>query len=317
MKKLAGLTGLVFLFAFCKGQESDTLFKNDSRLATFAYDNDLFYGTDRYYSQGVLLDISVPGLSALPLSKILVRLNSQANNYYWAGLEQDCFTPKSILLDTVNRTDRPFCGLLYLSRKLVSMNHLKKRRLTTEIDLGVIGPAAGCEQTQKTIHRFTNNDEPHGWQFQLKNDLLLNYSALLEQGLIVTKYFEAVVSAEAKAGTVYDQAGVGILIRTGKMNGYFQNIGLDRSSKKFQFFIKAGGKASFVAYNGTMQGGLFTQSAHEVAAAQIQKLVYSYNAGAVMAYKRISLEYSQTFISPEITNGLDHGWGRCALMWAF
>jgi lipid A 3-O-deacylase len=191
---------LVFVAQNLSAQFDSAAFKNNDHFFRVVYDNDLFSGTDRYYTQGVIIEMSVPALSAWPLSKILVPLNKLANNYYWSAFEQDCFTPKSIRRDTVNRFDRPYAALLYYSRYLLSMNDRRKQRLSTRLDLGVIGPLAGGRETQTAIHRATNNDEPLGWQHQLKNDLLLNYSLAIEQGLLVKRFFETTVFGKPGPG---------------------------------------------------------------------------------------------------------------------
>jgi hypothetical protein len=102
------------------------------------------------------------------------------------------------------------------------------------------------------------------------------------------------------------------------MNGYFKDAGLKRSySKKFQFYLSAKAKAKLVAYNGALQGGLFTASTHEVGAKDMERLVYTGYLSAVMACKRLSLEFQKVYTTREFAGGTDHGWGRCALTWCF
>ena len=88
---------------------------------------------------------------------------------------QDCFTPASIRRDTFLRGDRPFAATMYLGHFKISNREEKKQRLISEIDLGAIGPCAVCEEEQKGIHRSLLNIQPLGWEFQISNDVLLNY----------------------------------------------------------------------------------------------------------------------------------------------
>src|SRR4051812_30786752 len=73
----------------------------------FNYDNDFFSATDRYYTQGIRVELSMPMFKYNPFSKVLLRLKN-AKNYYGIAIEHDGFTPKSIRHDTVFVGERPY-----------------------------------------------------------------------------------------------------------------------------------------------------------------------------------------------------------------
>ena len=277
------------------GNAQKTDSTKQDRYFRFNYDNDFFSATDRYYTQGILIELVLPVLKKSPVSKALISLKNASSKYYGLAAEQDCFTPINIRHNTIFYGERPYAATMFLSHFLVSMNEEKKQRLTTSLDLGVLGPCAVCEQEQKDIHRWLNNLQPLGWQFQIATDYIINYRAKFEQGLYNTKYFDFIGSGEARAGTLYDDVSVGTLLRFGFMNSYFKNLGLTRKAggRKFQLYVYASGKVSAVVYNATMQGGVFeSNSVYTINPSNIIRGLFMGSAGIVASYKRFSLEYT-------------------------
>ncbi len=148
---------------------------------------------------------------------------------------------------------------------------------------------------------------------------MVNYSFGLEQGLVSTKYFELNALGDLRAGTIYDDASLGLMIRTGFMSGYFKQLTTIKNAakNKFQLFAFAKGKTKFVGYNATMEGGLFSKSVHTLPASSITPYVLQGTWGVVLAYKRFSVEYTKVYISPEFLNGRYHGWGHCNMTICF
>lgn len=314
-----------FLFSvvcFLTKAQSDSLNQElvkNNRYFRFIYENDFFSATDRYYTQGIMVELVMPFMRKSPFSKLLIRLNKQAQNYYGLRFEQDCFTPISIRFDTLNRLERPYTGTFVMGHFLASIDPIKKRRLTTELDLGVIGKCARCEDEQKAIHKALLNIAPLGWENQLNNDVVINYSALFEQAIFSHKNIELIGFADGRIGTLYDDVGGGLHLRFGKMNSYFKHLGFvkNASEKKFQLFFTAKAKAKIVGYNATMQGGPFSASIHEIEAKNISRGVFFSYFSVILNYKRLNLEYARTYITKEFVTGVDHGWGRCSISVCF
>jgi lipid A 3-O-deacylase len=290
-----------------------------NRYFSFNYDNDFFTATDRYYTQGVYLDLILPIFSRSPIAKILIKSGKNSQNYFGLTARQDCFTPGSIRYDTLNYLDRPYAATMYLSQYLISIHTEKKRRINSKLDLGIIGPCAVCEEEQKGIHRALVNIQPLGWENQLSTDYIVNYSLGLEQGLFTSKYFEAIALGDLRAGTIYDDASVGLMLRGGFMAGYFKQLGVIKNAtkNKFQLYAFAKGKTKFVGYNATIEGGLFSKDIHQLPPSSINRYVLQGTYGIVFAYKRFSAEYTKVFESPEFLKGRYHGYGRCALTFCF
>ena len=297
-----------------KTQKPESYFK-------FNYDNDFFSATDRYYTKGIYIELIMPFVKKSPVSKLLIPLNKNATNYYGINIEQDGFTPRSIRHSEIYRGERPYASVFFISHFLTSINTEKKQRLTTSLDLGIIGPDAMGEQEQKGIHHALNNIQPLGWEYQIAEDYVVNYNAQFEKGLFLKKHFEFVGSLKARAGTLYDDIGAGILLRAGWMESYFKNLGLSTShdkTNKFQCYFFSKGELKTVAYNATMQGGMINKnSIYTIPANDIERVVATAYVGVVLAYKRFSLEYTKAYLSPEFKGGLPHGWGHVSITTCF
>jgi hypothetical protein len=299
-------------------QSPDSLSKPESYV-NVNYDNDFFSATDRYYTQGIQVQLINRFIKYSPLSYALIPLGKGSKNYYGINIEQDCFTPKSIRYDSINYLERPFAATAFLSHMLVSLDAERKQLLQTQLDLGVLGPCARCEDEQKAIHKALVNIRPLGWEGQIAADYIINYRAKYEKALVYTKYAEVMGNVSLRAGTLYTDGALGIHLRTGWMNPYFNNLGIAKNGgRKFQFYLFAKVNARAVGYNATMQGGMFnTNSIFVIPDKDISRLVYDGTAGIHLVIRHLQLEYSRSYITPEFKRGVDHGWGRVAFAVCF
>lgn len=302
----------------CYGQ-GDTVPKKPENYFRYSYDNDFFSSTDRYYTQGIRFELILNSLKYNPLSYLLIKINKKVKNYNGLAFERLGFTPRSIRVDSIYRGERPFAAVSFLSSFLISLDNGKQQKLFSQIDLGVIGPSSFGEEEQKYIHRKLNNIQPLGWEHQIANDVIVNYTLQYEKGLIMKRYIEMIGTTEARIGTLYDDACIGGFFRLGRMHNYFLNPGTTTfpGYKKFQFYGFLRGKIKVVGYNATMQGGIFSKSINTISSNNIERVVASGSFGVVIAYKRVSLEYTKWYISPEFRHGLSHGWGHCNISVCF
>jgi len=284
----------------------------------FNYENDFFSQTDRYYTQGIQLSFIHPIVRYSPFTKVLLRLNN-AVNYFGLHAQQDCFTPKSIRIDTIMFGERPYTGTIFVSHSLSSLSKEKKLLLQTQLDLGGIGKCARCEDEQKAIHKGLDNIAPLSWEYQLANDFVINYRARLEKGLIYKRNFELILNGNARAGTLYTDLGAGLNARIGFFDPYFNNLGLSKDplSKKFKIYGVIKTNAKLVAYNATLQGGIFSKDIYVIDANNVERFVFTGTAEIVVAFKRFSITYTRTYITQEYHTGVDHSWGGLYFTAAF
>ena len=294
-------------------QRDTTALENYIRLN---YENDFFTATDRYYTQGIQLSIIHPIFKYSPISKTLIKLKNSSSNYYGITIEQDCFTPRSIRHNGIFYDERPFTGVFFLSHQLTSQNFEKQIALKTQVDIGGIGKCARCEDEQKGIHRALVNIQPLGWENQLNNDIVLNYRASIEKGIINTKHLQAFAQSTVRIGTLYNDLSTGLNVRFGIFSNYFKNLGLEKtysnnSAKKFKSYIVLKSNAKAVGYNATLQGGFFRHdNIYALKSNQITRLVFDAGCYAILAFKHFSVEYGYFYTSQEFEAGVDHGWGK-------
>lgn len=278
----------------------------------FKYDNDLFAHTDRYYTQGIMLDFVHPFVKRSPVARSLLRLKRADMNYYGLRLQQDVFTPKSIryMGGQIQYGERPYTAVFFLSHTLSSVISDRALIVVSQTDLGCLGPLAKGKEEQKAIHKALNNVEPQGWDNQLSNAPVLNYKAGVEKGLIITKFFALSGYSNARLGSLFTEASLGVKLKAGWFDCWFKN-GLTR---RFNLCVFSFTESRFVAYNATLQGGLTRRgNIYALPSRSVKRHVITLNAGIMLVYKRLGLEYSQTFISPESVGGLQHSWGSCAI----
>ena len=185
---------ILFLLVSISGSAQELAFSKSPEKSSFGlgFDNDIWNKTDNYYTNGVSFTLTAPFLKKSPLNYILIPFNKYNDTHSLYGLElkQEMYTPIDLVTPGIKPDDRPFASLLYLSEFRVSNNMNRFVQYRSELQLGVIGNYALGEQTQSFIHVITPSEVPEGWDYQIKNDLILNYNFSVSKGLVKLKYFE-------------------------------------------------------------------------------------------------------------------------------
>jgi lipid A 3-O-deacylase len=300
---------------------SFTLFKAEAQRDTSAgatfldlrYNNDTFTFTDIYYTHGFRLAYANPSFGKLFTRHLLLRMRSSSTNTYGLALVQDVFTPSSITRRSILYGDRPYAAYVYAGHFLISGNAAKKVRVSSELDAGILGPLAFGYEVQAGYHRLIHDKHPEGWNSQVKNDPVLNYTVSVDKGLLTAgKVSDLTVIGGINAGTLYDNASAGAMIRLGKLLPGFEDHSGARSAWQSYLFVR--GEARVVGYNATLQGGVFDHSnVYTVPAKFIKRDVYSSSAGLLISWRNIELEHSYQYLSPELRTGMEHRWGMVRL----
>ncbi|MEO7309710.1 MAG: lipid A deacylase LpxR family protein [Chitinophagaceae bacterium] len=283
---------------------------NSDRYFRLHYDNDFFTNSDYYYSQGISLELANPGLSRFLLSKVLLQPRNSSTKY---GMSLNVFgyTPTDITNDDILYGDRPFASTLYIKNFAVATDTIAHSRLATSLTTGIIGPAAGGKQIQTGIHRWLNNVIPRGWQFQIANDLVLNYQLSYEKQIASFHNLLLVSTAgELQAGTLKDRAGLNISFMLGKFNNPYGAPLYHRQGKKhFDCYLFAAPQVNLIGYDATLQGGVFNRrSPYTIPASQIERITFQANAGIVVTIGKLNVEYCQSYLTREFNTGNYHRW---------
>ncbi len=140
--------------------------------------NDLYtywFQTDKYYSDGINIELAFSFLNNRVSDKVLLGFKNTPYKDFTLSFNQDMFTPENTSLSTVDSTDRPYAGQLFITYAKYSNQFWKGRKLISKTFVGIQGPASLASQTQNGVHASIGNNEVMGWDNQISNGLILDY----------------------------------------------------------------------------------------------------------------------------------------------
>ena len=301
----------------------DSSTTSPDHLISYTFANDVFFRTDYYFTQGITLDVVLPILAKSPVNKLLLGGKMAGVRYHGVKLFYDGFTPLRIQDAFIRVGDRPYASYIYATAYRSINQPMRRQRFTAGLELGYIGPAAGAKGFQTKVHDLLDAVTPRGWDYQVQNDLVLGYQIAGEKQMLGGKFAELIGTARAAAGTLHTLAATGLLVRGGKMNPYFSNLGVTSASgrtglQKLQVYAQGRVEGRLVGYNATLQGGVFNQNnPYTLSASQVRRTVLQGSGGLVLANGGVCFEPSATWVSPEFRNGRAHRWVQFALRIAF
>ncbi len=320
MKRLALFVSILVFSEATKGQAIDAAASfrmiDADAYVRLHYENDFFSATDYYYSQGINMEVVHPLFKKFFLTKILV----SAKGHEQAGIafEHNGYTPTSTESTEILYGDRPFAATLTARVLKYSRNDSLRKRITSALTLGVIGPAAGGQAMQSTIHQWINDSQPLGWPNQIQNDVVINYEASLEKNLLAKSGVVAMNAfGKIRAGTLNTRLSSGLVLMFGRLNPRIAACftgGAQTRVRKFTFHFYFQPMINIVGYDATLQGGLFNKtSPYTISASEVTRFTFQSNAGVVVSLGPLYLEYFQTFLTREFESGMSHQWGGVRL----
>lgn len=282
----------------------------DTSYTRISYDNDLFRFTDKFYSQGIGIDVYSPRLVKNPLNAILFRLKNSDRNTYGIEFRTHGCTPTSITADSILYGDRPYAAVFSLGAVRTSQQKERRLRLTSQFELGMIGPVALGEQIQTGIHRITGSDIPQGWKFQIKNSPIVNYMLRIEKGpqFRLPKFLRGDVYSQIKVGTFQSNLSAGFDFSVGRLNTKYSTL-----NKRFSLYLYSQSSATLVGYDASLMGGIINRDGYYLKYDEINPLVLRQKVGLLFGMRRFSFGFEFTFVSREIKAGLPHSWGGVRL----
>ena len=307
-----------------KKESYDSVLASDCYVE-FKFQNDFFFKTDYYYSNGLVFNFIFPDFKKSPISRVLIPVRTARLNYYGISIEQALFTPVHTYSENVSFNDRPYSSVLYVGHKRTSFIPETRTKIVNEIIIGVIGRYSFGYDTQAYFHRAINNDIPAGWSNQVANDLILNYEYDIELEIFSNKFMEFIGKTVVRAGTLYDDALVGMKLRLGYFNPNYTGFGQIKTNrkdgvglKKFQIYASINPSAKMVVYNGTLQGGLFNKNSPFILVHdEIKPVVLQLKSCFVLQYSSFQLQLESTMLSPEFIGGRSHKWASVGLQFNF
>jgi lipid A 3-O-deacylase len=286
------------------------------------FENDIFAETDFYFTNGAEIGFVSPYFERLFLPGKLPSAGKDALNHQGISLRQNMYTPINPENETINHNDRPFSGILIFDFFKISVSSVKKLRLSTSVQIGLIGPASLASSLQYYLHEL----KPEGWKHQISNDLLLNINAHVEKVILRNPYTELSVSGTAKLGSYQTNIGSGLSFRTGLLPSslhpiapsisYSTNNFVPKSGLPIWFFVDIRGKRIF--HDASLNGGLFNKnSPYTISYANTKKYTFELSTGISAAYRSSIIAIKLVYLSPEFNKGTNHRWGAISIMHNF
>ena len=290
------------------------------------FENDLFTGTDRYYTNGVKLGWSSADLEnysdspyARPLLWMINRLPYINEKEYQKNLlfalGQNMYTPDDTESFALVPGDRPYAGWLYLGIGVAWKNADVRNSLV--LNIGIVGSGSYAQETQRLVHDLRGLNHPNGWDNQLHNEL--GVVGVYEREWRWPKHsrrvgldWEFLPHAGLALGNVQTYANVGGELRAG-LNlpddfgtaaigpGTTTSTPVDGRQAAFRsrfdvglyVFARADGRA--VAHNIFLDGNTFGNSA----SVDRKWFVADLSVGAAVNYKNTKVAYAVVYRSKE------------------
>lgn len=206
--------------------------------------------------------------------------------------------------------DRPFAGYLYIGSSF-NWFYKNEKNFKLNVQIGTIGPNALGKDIQTSYHKMLNVFKPQGWEYQVKNELGLNFTADYNSLFYRTKNQHCDLSAISSVllGSTFSGANVGVLLRLGKVKPLYQSVSFnslvsnngtkksERVKKEFFVFLKP--QVNLVAYDATIEGGLFSSDKGPVTF-EAKTFVFVQDVGASFSSSRWSTSFVVTLKTKEV-----------------
>jgi lipid A 3-O-deacylase len=279
---------------------------------TFVLENDVFYDTDRHYTNGVRIGwagtkAGAPRWATWIADRLPVfPTGGPVQTLYTLG--QNMYTPNDITVESPPLDVRPYAGWLYGSVGLVAERGKQLDQL--EISLGIVGPSSFAEDTQKFVHEAIESQDPKGWHTQLGNEpaLLLSYQHSWREAIdrpLGVLDLDLTPTAGFSLGNVFTHASAGATLRLGndppldygppRLQPSLPGSGFFTPPGRFVWYLFAGIEARAVARNIFLDGNTFQDSR----SVNSRPLVGDAQAGFVTAWRQVRLSYTHVFRTRE------------------
>jgi hypothetical protein len=286
--------------------------EDDKGIFNLIFENDIFAGTDRGYTNGVraawlspeknMPDWINETASYLPL------LSEEGNKRIGVAIGQSMFAPSDLSRRDLIIGDRPYAGWLYGSVGVVS--DTGKTVDNVLLTVGVVGPLSHAEQTQKFVHRVIDSPRPNGWNNQLKNEpgINLDYERkwrAIAQASPFGIGIDIVPKIGASIGNINTSAAVGSTLRIGydlpadygppRIRPSLPGSVFFIPTKKVSGYLFTTVEGRAVARNIFLDGNTFAESP----SVDKEILIGSLQLGAALTYGDARLSYTHIFMTKE------------------
>jgi lipid A 3-O-deacylase len=313
---------------------------------TFYFENDLFAGSDRDYTNGGRIswisgDRKLGEIGSIQrglrpftgdedsilASQWITGFEDPSKVVYNYGfsLTQLMYTPQDALSITQPENQRRYAGWTAIGFSL----HTKDENVLNSLEclVGVTGESSYAQETQNFIHDIRDIQKFQGWENQIPTEVTVDLSLIQKRRFEITNHdrifgIDGIGEWGGRLGTFRTGAHVGGVIRMGlHLPSNFSDTRLSETSYTHEYFSYAHGiesswslytflgtRLSLVGYDATLDGPLF----HDFKTGNTREpFVYEVYGGLGFRYKAVEFTYAQTWRSKEykeqIADGQDFG----------
>lgn len=284
----------------------------ESGTLSILFENDIFYNTDRDYTNGVQFAWTTSPDDSWDWATKTARLlpffaqTGEVRTSYSLG--QNIYTPTNLTLSDPDPRDHPYAGFLYAGLGVVDETQTQLDQ--AQLQLGAVGPDSLAEETQKLVHRIIHDTIPQGWHYQLHNEpalVLMDEKSwrAFESGRILGLSFDVDPHLGAAVGNVYDYVNGGAMVRFGyDLPDDYGPLRIEPSlpgsnyfvpTAGFGWYVFAGIDARAMGRNIFLDGNTFEDSRH------VDKLPFVGDGqlGAALTFRKFRLTYTHVFRTKE------------------
>jgi hypothetical protein len=306
------------------------VFKNrsDETIVGFLFANDIFFKTDKYFTNGISLFTYNELLKESPLKWANIKTHGSKTDYYQGlSLISNLYTPQNLSDTGIIYGDRPFTSYLLFGLNGISNNAADHYRLTSDLWVGVLGKSALGKQVQSFGHLIPPNNPPKGWDKQLSNSLAIQYRLRVDYlAFKFARLIEGVATAEANVGMIDIKGSAGYFMRLGILNPYLSSVGPNNSRNRrykrvslVQLYLRFGQEYIINAFDATLEGGLIKQQKNQYVLApnEVKRQLWNYHASLGITVGGFDLEFRGDFLTKQFKGGTDFKWGTIKGSFAF
>jgi hypothetical protein len=267
-------------------------------------DNDEVFNDDSGYTSGFFISLYEYSLADdQPLRHdFLVSLlmwslpeNSSSIDVNSYSLGQMLSTPSDLRTSDPDDDELPYSALLVLTNSYMRVTPEYADMVVTTI--GIVGPAAMGEPTQSFVHQLIDAPEPQGWDTQLKNEPVFQFSRSRTWRIwaALSEHSDLLVGGRLSLGTISSSVSSSAYVRYGRnLRSSYASVLLASSRTSNPISVDSG----WNLYAGVSGGYMFNQIVTD---------------GNTFRSSR-SIEYRHEFIG--VSAGACYSWGHAALTFA-
>ncbi|MCC5814402.1 MAG: lipid A deacylase LpxR family protein [Leptospira sp.] len=196
-----------------------SLLSSESQIR-FITENDGYGGfADHYYTNGARLEFNTTAEEGNwnraifgGWNSIFATTNDDTKYLMGFSLGQEFYTPTNISKADISFGDRPYASRVYAGNSLTTWT--ENTAVTTELELGMIGPSVGGKTAQKNFHNYIGSPIPQGWDTQIPD----SYSVGLRTDIRKFHHRFFGTQYNLNVGNIHVDASFGMIFRLGNVD---------------------------------------------------------------------------------------------------